>query len=68
MRSGGESMAVERYHPLFPNDIISACEYYDTLDAELGERFRDSVRRTIESVLERPESFGRVGGEFRARQ
>jgi hypothetical protein len=58
-------MATERYHPLFAVDLASACSYYDSIADTLGSRFRMHVRSSIKTVTERPESLGRIGGEFR---
>ena len=58
-------MATERYHPHFAVDLATACSYYDSIDGTLGNRFRENVRSVIRSVVERPGSFGRIGGEFR---
>lgn len=58
-------MATERYHPLFAVDLSSACLHYDAIASTLGIRFRTSVRSTIQDIVERPESFGRIGGDFR---
>gem|GEM_PF-2584703 len=64
-RFGAELMATERYHPLFASDLAAACSYYDSIADMLGNRFRGNVRSMIHAVVERPESFGRIGGEFR---
>ncbi len=64
-RFGDELMATERYHPHFAVDLADACSYYDSIAASLGNRFRVNVRSIIRTVFERPESFGRIGGEFR---
>lgn len=58
-------MATERYHPLFAADLATACSYYDSISGSLGNRFRGNVRSTIKTLIERPDSFGRIGGEFR---
>lgn len=58
-------MATERYHPLFAADLSIACSYYDSIADTLGNRFRVNVRSVIQAAIERPESFGRIGGEFR---
>ena len=58
-------MATERYHPLFATDLADACSYYDSIADALGNRFRVSVRSIIQTVVERPDSFGRIGGDFR---
>lgn len=58
-------MATERYHPLFASDLAAACSYYDSIAEALGNRFRGNVRSIIQIVVERPESFGRIGGGFR---
>ncbi len=58
-------MATERYHPLFADDLANACSYYDAITGELGNRFRVNVRSAVHSVVGRPESYGRIGGEFR---
>lgn len=65
MNCGGGSMATERYHPLFAADLRDACKYYDSITETLGRRFRVHVRSTLGDVVDRPESFGRIGGEFR---
>ena len=64
-RSGGGLMATERYHPLFAVDLAEACSYYDSIAGSLGNRFRFNVRSIIQTVSDRPESFGRIVGEFR---
>jgi hypothetical protein len=58
-------MATERYHPLFATDLAHACSHYDSIEPTLGNRFRSNVRSAIKTVVERPVSFGRVGGDFR---
>ncbi|MGN6547058.1 MAG: type II toxin-antitoxin system RelE/ParE family toxin [Aureliella sp.] len=58
-------MPAERYHPLFVEDLASACKYYDDISPELGQRFRKRVRDSIASILERPESYGQIGGVYR---
>jgi hypothetical protein len=58
-------MVTERYHPLFAVDLANACSYYDAITDALGDRFRANVRLAIQTVAERPESYGRIGGEFR---
>lgn len=64
-RFGGGLMTTERYHPLFAVDLANACTYYDSIADTLGDRSRVNVRSIIQTVTERPESFGRIGGEFR---
>lgn len=58
-------MGAERYHPLFATDLSNACAYYDSIANALGDRFRTNVRHAIQKVVERPASFGRIGGDFR---
>ncbi len=58
-------MATERYHPLVTVDLRDACQHYDSIAPVLGKRFRTNVQLKIHSIVERPESFGRVGGDFR---
>lgn len=62
---GAALMATERYHPLFASDLAAACSCYDLIADTLGNRFRRNVRSIIQTVVERPESFGRIGGDFR---
>lgn len=64
-RFGAKLMATERYHPRFASDLAAACSYHDSIAETLGNRFRGNVRAMIQAVVERPESFGRIGGEFR---
>lgn len=58
-------MATERYHPLFAVDLAKACSYYDSIADTLGGCFRTNVRSIILAVVQRPESFGLIGGDFR---
>ncbi len=58
-------MGTERYHPLFADDLRMACSHYDLISHALGARFRSNVRSAIEQIVSRPESFGRIGGDFR---
>lgn len=64
-RCGVGSMVVERFHPLFADDLREACEYYDSISPDLGTRFRNQVHARLLDVNARPESFGRVGGDYR---
>jgi hypothetical protein len=64
---GGESMARTRhYHPLVADDLAAAVAHYDGISVDLGNRFRVSVRNRIDTVSERPESFGRIHEQLRA--
>jgi len=54
-----------RYHQLFAIDLAEACSHYDSIASSLGNRFRMSVRTAIKNVVDRPDSFGRIGGDFR---
>ncbi len=65
MNSGDESMETERYHPLVAVDLREACQHYDTIACAVGNRFRTSVQAIIQTIVERPDSFGRIGGDFR---
>jgi len=58
-------MATERYHPLFAIDLADACSHYDSIASMLGNSFRTNVRSAIQHVIDRPDSFGRIGGDFR---
>lgn len=58
-------MAAERYHPLFATDLADACSHFDSIASTLGNRFRTNVRSAIRNVVDRPHSFGRIGGDFR---
>jgi hypothetical protein len=55
-----------RYHPLVANDVAGAVAYYDNISIELGNRFRGSVRDRIDTITDRPDSFGRVHEQCRA--
>ena len=64
---GGALMAsIRRYHPLVADDLSAATGYYDEISADLGNRFRASVRARLRDVAERPESFGHLQNEMRA--
>jgi hypothetical protein len=58
-------MGAERYHPRFASDLGDACAYYDSIANALGDRFRSNVRSAIRKIIDRPSSFGRIGGDFR---
>jgi len=58
-------MATERYHPLFASDLAAACSYYDSTAVTLGNRLRRNVPSILQTMVERPESFGRIGSDFR---
>lgn len=55
-----------RYHHLAADDLTAAVAYYDEISADLGNRFRASVRQRIETITERPDSFGRIHEQLRA--
>jgi len=64
---GDELMArTRRYHPLVAQDLADAVEYYDGVSVDLGNRFRESVRDRIGTITNRPDSFGRICGQYRA--
>lgn len=50
----------KRLHRLFPTDLAEATAYYDRISIELGNRFRRCVRDKLQSIAERPESYGFV--------
>ena len=58
-------METERYHPLVAVDLLDACQHYDAIAIALGNRFRTSVQRKVRAIVERPEMFGRIAGDFR---
>ena len=58
-------MGTGRYHPLVAVGLRSACQHYNSITATLGNRFRTNVRQKVETIIERPEPFGRIGGDFR---
>ena len=64
---GGELMArTRRYHPLVADDLAAAVAYYDAISVDLGNRFRASIRNRIETITDRPGSFGRIYEQLRA--
>lgn len=46
-----------RYHPLFDCDIREAAAWYDQHSEGLGDRFVESVRESVNKVIENPERF-----------
>lgn len=58
-------MAAERYHPQVAADLRDACQHYDAIARSLGNRFRANVQMKLQAITERPESFGRIGCDFR---
>ena len=65
MNYGDGLMGTERYHPLVAVDLRDACQHYDSIAPALGNRFRTNVQLKIQTIIERPESFGDIGGDFR---
>jgi len=55
-----------RYHPLIADDLASATGYYDDVSLDLGNRFRSSVRQSLKSIQEYPESYGVIHQQIRA--
>ena len=55
-----------RYHPLVADDLAAAVAYYDDISMDLGNRFRASVRNRIESITNRPDSYGCIHEQLRA--
>ena len=49
---------VERFHDDFADDLSTALRYYDAIDLGLGDRFREAVRGRLQTIKQRPESFG----------
>lgn len=58
---------IRRYHPLVADDLAAAVAYYDNISVDLGNRFRASVRYRLETITERPDSFGRIHEQLRQR-
>ena len=65
MNYGDGLMGTERYHPLVAVDLRDACQHYDSIAPALGNRFRTNFQLKIQTIIERPESFGGIGGDFR---
>jgi plasmid stabilization system protein ParE len=64
---GVASMArTRRYHPLVADELASATGYYDDVSIELGNRFRSSVRQSLTSIQDYPESYGVIHQQIRA--
>ena len=55
-----------RYHPSVVDDLAVAVAHYDNISVDLGNRFRSSVRSRIETITDRPDSFGCIHQQFRA--
>lgn len=55
-----------RYHPGFVADLSAATNYYDSISAELGNRFRLAVRERLTAVADSPRSFGKIYENARA--
>ncbi len=49
---------VERFSTEFPSDVSDALSYYDAIAIDLGNRFRDALKSTLDDIRDRPESFG----------
>jgi plasmid stabilization system protein ParE len=43
-----------RYHPLFDSDVLSAAEWYDGRQPNLGSDFVVRVRRAVDELIEAP--------------
>ena len=55
-----------RYHPLVADDLAAAVTYYDDISVDLGNRFRASVRKRIETITDRPDSYACIHEQLRA--
>ena len=55
-----------RFHPRFALDLAAGTAYYDNISDQLGDRFRGSVKQTLATIRQRPESFGCVANALRA--
>jgi hypothetical protein len=58
--------SANRFHPIFPDDLVAATAYYDGISSRLGDRFRDCVNQMLQTICERPESFSLVSVRLRA--
>ena len=56
---------LRRYHPLVADDLAAATAHYDEISVDLGNRFRASLRDRIDTITERPDSFGRIHDQYR---
>ena len=54
-----------RFHPLVARDLKAATDWYDGIEIELGNRFRQSVNERLDSVELFPESYAIVQGTLR---
>lgn len=51
-----------RFHPLVAVDLNAATDWYDGIEIELGNRFRQCVNDRLDSVELFPESYAIVQG------
>ncbi len=54
-----------RFHPLVAVDLKAATAWYDAIEIDLGNRFRQSVNERLDSVELYPESYGIAQGTLR---
>ena len=55
-----------RYHRRVADGLAAAVAQYDHISVDRGNRFRASVRNRLDTISERPESFGWIHEQLRA--
>lgn len=55
-----------RFHPLVADDLEAATGWYDGISIELGNRLRAAIDARLDTVEQRPESYGMVDAPLRA--
>ena len=48
---------LERFHSDFVLDLVSITEYYDSISASTGNRFRENIDERLDLILDSPEAF-----------
>ena len=56
----------ERFHKDFVLDLVSISDYYDSVSPKTGNRFRESLDRWLDLIVESPEAYSRIHDIVRA--
>jgi hypothetical protein len=56
----------ERFHKDFVLDLVSISDYYDSVSAKTGNRFRETVDRWLDLIVDSPEAIAPIQNTGRA--
>ena len=56
----------ERFHTDFVLDLASISDYYDSVSAKTGNRFRETLDKWLDLIIDSPEAFAPIYETVRA--